>query len=62
MIALDTDEKMNLFLNGLENGDIIVDSRHMTKEDREEMRREIAEYKAMHQKETRVNESVFAMA
>ena len=46
MIAIDTDEKLNWFLNGIENGEIIIDSTNMTKEDREDMRREIAEYKA----------------
>jgi len=49
MIAIDTDEKLNWFINGIENDEIIIDSRHMTKEDREDMRREIAEYKAMKQ-------------
>jgi len=46
MIAIDTDEKLNWFLNGIENGEIIIDSTNMTREDREDMRREIAEYKA----------------
>ena len=49
MIAIDTDEKLNWFINGIENDEIIIDSRNMTKEDREDMRREIAEYKAMKQ-------------
>jgi len=49
MIAIDTDEKLNWLINGIENDEIIIDSRNMTKEDREDMRREIAEYKAMKQ-------------
>jgi len=57
MIAIDTNEKLNWFLNGVENGEIIIDSRNMTKEEREDMRREIAEYKAM-QNNTKVKEAV----
>jgi hypothetical protein len=59
MIAIDTDEKLNWFINGIENGDIIIDSRHMTKEERGDMRREIAEYKAMKQ-QTKKEEAVLA--
>jgi len=58
MIAIDTDEKLNWFINGIENEEIIIDSRHMTKEDREDMRREIAEYKAMKQN-TKMEEAVW---
>jgi len=58
MIVIDTDEKFNWFINGIENDEITIDSRHMTKEDREDMRREIAEYKAMKQN-TKVEEAVF---
>jgi len=57
MIAIDTDEKLNWFINGIENDEIIIDSRNMTKEDREDMRREIAEYKAMKQN-TKAEEAV----
>jgi len=57
MIAIDTNEKLSWFLNGVENGEIIIDSRNMTKEDREDMRREIAEYKAM-QHNTKIKEAV----
>jgi len=57
MIAIDTKEKLNWFLNGVENGEIIIDSRNMTKEEREDMRREIAEYKAT-QHNTKVKEAV----
>jgi len=57
MIAIDTDEKLKWFINGIENDEIIIDSRHMTREDREDMRREIAEYKAM-KKNTKMEEAV----
>jgi len=57
MIAIDTDEKFNWFINGIENDEIIIDSRRMTKEDREDMRREIAEYKAMKQN-TKMKETI----
>jgi len=57
MIAIDTNEKLNWFLNGIENGEIIIDSRKMTKEDREDMRKEIAEYKAK-QNNKKVKEAV----
>jgi len=57
MIAIDTDEKLKWFINGIENDEIIIDSRHMTREDREDMRREIAEYKAMKQN-TKMEEAV----
>ena len=60
MIVIDTDEKLNWLINGIENGEIVIDGRHTTKEDREDMRREIAEYKATRQ-ENKVNkELVFA--
>jgi len=60
MLCLDTKKEVPLdwFLNALENDEIIIDSRNMTKEDREDMRREIAEYKAKRQK-NRVKEAVF---
>ena len=57
MIAINTDEKIDWFLNVIENDDIIIDSRRMSKEDREDMRREIAEYKAMRQ-ESKIKEAV----
>jgi hypothetical protein len=50
MIWLDTDEKFNWFLNVLENDELILDNRELTEEDREEIRKEIAEYKANRQK------------
>jgi len=59
MIFLDTQEKLDLVLNALEDGEIILDNRELTKEDEEEISREIAEYRATHQK-TPVTEAVLA--
>jgi len=59
MYAIDTQEKMDWLLNGLENGEIILDNRKLTDEDRKEIRREIAELKAMRQ-ETSATEAVLA--
>jgi hypothetical protein len=50
MIILDTQEKFDLVMNALEDGEIVLDNRERTKEDDDEVCREIAEYKAMHQK------------
>jgi len=50
MIAIDTQEKLDLIMNALEDGEIILDNRKRTKEDDEEVCREIAEYKANHKK------------
>ena len=50
MIFLDTQEKLDLVLNALEDGEIILDNRELTKEDEEEISREITEYRATHQK------------
>ena len=50
MYAIDTQEKLDWFLNALENNEIQLVSRVLTEEDREEIRNEIAEYKAMRQK------------
>ena len=50
MYAIDTQEKLDWFLNALENNEIQLVSRELTEEDREEIRMEIAEYKAMRQK------------
>ncbi|GBU29369.1 hypothetical protein R84B8_02933 [Treponema sp. R8-4-B8] len=59
MYAIDTQEKMDWLLNGLENREIILDNRKLTEEDRKEIRREIAEYKAMHhENETVIKEAV----
>jgi len=58
MYAIDTQEKMDWLLNGLENGEIILDNRKLTEEDRKEIRSEIAELKAIRQ-ETPSPEAVF---
>ena len=50
MIAIDTKEKLDWLLNALENNEIQLVSRRLTKEDREEISREIAEYRAAHPK------------
>jgi hypothetical protein len=49
MYNLDTNEEvdMDLFFEALENREIIVDGRNLTKQDREEISRKIAEHKAM---------------
>ena len=46
MIALNTQEKIDLVLNALEDGEIQLVSRRFTKEDRAEISRELAELKA----------------
>ncbi|WP_461257155.1 hypothetical protein [Treponema sp. R80B11-R83G3] len=50
MYAIDTQEKMDWLLNGLENGEIVLESRKLTEEDKAEISRELAEYKAAHPK------------
>jgi len=50
MIAIDTDEKFRWFLDVLESDDFQVVSRKWTEEEKEELSREIAEYKAIRQK------------
>jgi len=60
MIAIDTEEKLNWLLNGLENGEIVVVSKKRTNEEKEELRREIEEYKAMRLEENKIEEPVFA--
>ena len=52
MIAIDTKEKLDWLLNALENNELQVISRKLTKEDDEEMCRAIAEYRAAHPKTT----------
>jgi len=46
MYNLDTGEEvdLDLFLNALENGEIFIDSRGMTEEEHEEVRRKMAEF------------------
>ena len=50
MIAIDTKEKLDWFLNALENNEIQLVSSRLTKEDEAEISREIAEYRATHPK------------
>jgi hypothetical protein len=52
MIWLDTKEEVDFdwFMNILENNELQVVSRKLTKEDDEEISKAIAEYKAAHQK------------
>ena len=50
MIAIDTKEKLDWLLEGLENNEIQLVSSRLTKEDKEEISREIAEYRAAHPK------------
>jgi hypothetical protein len=57
--AIDTEEKMNWLLKGLEDGEIILNNKIRTEEEKEELRREIAEYKANRQK-NKVEEPVLA--
>jgi len=45
--AIDTEEKLNWFLNALENEEIVIDGRHLTEQDKEEIDKEIARQKAM---------------
>jgi len=60
MIAIDTEEKLNWLLNGLENEEIVVVSKKRTDEEKEELRREIAEYKAMRLEKNKIEEPAFA--
>jgi len=50
LFAIDTKEKLDWFLNALENEEIQFEQRERTKEEMEELDRDIAEYKAMKQK------------
>ena len=59
MIAIDTDEKLNWFLNGLENEEFIIGGTNPTEDDLKEFDRKIAEYKAMKQKSKISKELVF---
>jgi len=59
MYAIDTKEKLDWLLNALENNEICFVSQTLTKEDKEEISRELAEYKATHPK-TPAKEAVFA--
>jgi hypothetical protein len=50
MIVIDTQEKLDWIMNALEDREIVLDNRKRTKEDDDEVCREIAEYKTMCQK------------
>ena len=50
MIVIDTQEKFDLIMNALEDREIILDNRKRTKEDDDEVCKEIAEYRAAHPK------------
>ena len=50
LFAIDTEEKLNWFLNALENEEIQFEQKDHTEEEMEELRRDIAAYKAMRQK------------
>jgi molybdopterin biosynthesis enzyme MoaB len=50
MIFIDTDEKFNWLLEAFESDCFHVESRELTKEDKEEISRELAEYRATHPK------------
>ena len=56
MIWLDTDKKMKWFMDALENNEVQLVSRILTEEDSVEIRREIAEYKAMRNKTVSIKE------
>ena len=60
MIAIDTDEKLDWFLNGLENEEFIIGGTNPTEEDLKEFDRKIAEYKAMKQKNNVSKKLAFA--
>jgi len=59
MIVIDTDEKFQWLLEAFESDVFQVVSQTLTKEDKEEISREIAEYKATHPKAP-AKEVVFA--
>jgi len=59
MIFIDTDEKFNWLLEAFESDCFHVESRKLTKEDKEEISRELAEYRAAHPK-TSAKEAVLA--
>ena len=59
MIAIDTKEKLEWLLNALEEGEIVLDNRERTEEEKKEFSRELAEYRATHPKPP-AREAVFA--
>ena len=61
MIALNTQEKLDLVLNALEDGEIQLVSKRLTKKDKAEISREIAEYRAAHPKPPTTNRTAVAV-
>ena len=61
MYNLDTEEEvdMSAFFEAFENGEVIIDGRHMTEEDHKETSKKIAEFKAIKQKSKYNEELVF---
>jgi len=60
MIWLDTDKKMKWLMDALENNELRLVSRKLTKKDSAEIRREITEYKTMRNKTAPTENSSFA--
>ena len=59
MTFIDTDEKLDWLLNALENNEIQIVSGGLTEEEKKEISRELAEYRAAHPK-TSAKEAVLA--
>ena len=59
MTFIDTDEKLDWLLNALENNEIQIVSGGLTEEEKKEISRELAEYRAAHPK-TIAREAVVA--
>jgi len=60
MIWLDSEEKMKWLIDALENNELQLVSKKLTKEDSAEIRREIAEYKTMRNKSAPIEGFTFA--
>jgi hypothetical protein len=60
MYRIDTEEKLNWLLDGLECGDIVVGGTNPTEQDFDEISREINEYKAMSLKYSDAKRAAFA--
>jgi pyruvate/2-oxoglutarate dehydrogenase complex dihydrolipoamide acyltransferase (E2) component len=60
MIALDTQEKCDLIINALEDGEIVLDNRVRTEEEWAEISRELAELKAAMRQKKLAAETVLA--
>ena len=60
MYIIETQEQVDWLLNGIENGEIAFDNRKRTEEEWEEIRMEVAEYKAMRQRKNVSKELVYA--